>query len=90
MRTTITLDDDVVRLLADLRKQSGGTFKDVVNRALRAGLRDLRRKPASPRGAPTDPVFLGQCRLDNLDNISDVLASAEGEGPLRATPKPRG
>ena len=79
MRTTLTLDDDVVVLVEALRKQSGVTFKEVVNVALRRGLTEMQRKQQRPSGEPTDSVSLGECRLDNVDNIAEVLAFAEGE-----------
>ncbi len=79
MRTTLTLDDDVVVLVEAFRKQSGAAFKDIVNLALRKGLRDMQKKPPTPSGDPTDSVSLGECRLDNIDNISEVLAFGEGE-----------
>ena len=41
MRTTLTLDDDVAAMLERLRKRKGATFKQLVNDALRTGLRQL-------------------------------------------------
>ena len=38
MRTTLTIDDELVRILKDLAYRSGKSFKDVVNETLRAGL----------------------------------------------------
>ena len=43
MRTTVTLDADVERLVKEAMRRKGGTFKDVVNQAIRKGL--------SPSGA---------------------------------------
>ena len=48
MRTTLTLDDDVARLLEKETRRTGASFKEVVNRALRLGLttsRQVQRKP---------------------------------------------
>ena len=39
MRTTVTLDDDLLATLQQLAAERGGTFKDVLNATLRAGLR---------------------------------------------------
>lgn len=38
MRTTLTIDDDVAALLQQAVRQTGRSFKEVVNDALRAGL----------------------------------------------------
>jgi len=38
MRTTVTLDPDVERLLRDATRRSGQSFKAVLNRAIREGL----------------------------------------------------
>jgi hypothetical protein len=80
MRTTITLEDDVARDLAEIQRTSGGGFKQTINDVLRAGLATLRRRRAhKPESFRTEPVSLGQPRLQNLDDISEVLAFAEGE-----------
>jgi len=38
MRTTVTLDPDVERLLRDAVRRSGKSFKEVLNRAVREAL----------------------------------------------------
>jgi hypothetical protein len=38
VRTTLTLDDDVARMLEKETRRSGASFKETVNRALRLGL----------------------------------------------------
>ena len=45
MRTTLTIDDDVAEALQREQRRSHDSFKDVVNRALRAGL-SLGAEPA--------------------------------------------
>ena len=47
MRTTLTLEDDLARELKKLSHDSGESFKDVVNRALRAGLAAQNAPPKS-------------------------------------------
>jgi len=37
LRTTVTLDPDVERILADARRQRGVSFKQALNDAVRAG-----------------------------------------------------
>ena len=46
MRTTVTLDPDVERLVRDTVRKSGRTFKEVLNRAVREGL----APHSNPRG----------------------------------------
>ena len=45
MRTTLTLDADVAARLKRLRQRRDARFKDVVNAALREGLRVMEEKP---------------------------------------------
>jgi len=80
MRTTVTLEDDVAAELGKLQKARAESFKQTLNAALRAGLVSLKGRRA--RGAAvyeTKPVSLGTPRLKNVDDISEVLAFAEGE-----------
>ncbi len=80
MRTTLTLDDDVARRIERLRKQRGLSLREIVNRALREGLSHLEA-PASPRKAHvTKPVSLGGCLIGSIDDVTEVLAVAEGDG----------
>ena len=58
MRTTVTLDPDVVRLLRDAMHRSRATFKDTLNAGLRAGL--------TARRAPTDPEPRFEVRARSL------------------------
>ena len=79
MRTTLTLDDDVASLLKRLRKARGGRFKDLVNEALREGLRHMTSPSRKRTPFRTKSVDLGRCLLGNVDNVAEVLAVAEGE-----------
>jgi hypothetical protein len=80
MRTTLTLDDDVAAALERLRKARDARFRDVVNEALRRGLKDMTARKPSPRRFRTRAVALGRLKIASLDNIADALAFAEGEG----------
>ncbi len=79
MRTTLTLDNDVAALIERLRKARAASLKDLVNEALREGLKHMTAPP--PKRAPlrTESVDLGRCLLGNVDNVAEVLAVAEGE-----------
>jgi hypothetical protein len=79
MRTTLTLEPDVARLLDEVRRTRKIGLKDAVNLAMHKGLQELQ-KPASPRTVYlTRPHHSGTPRLANLDRIGDVLALAEGD-----------
>jgi len=78
MRTTVTLDADVVSRLERLR----GTrpFNEVVNEALRFGLDQLER---AQRGGKEPRYKIKTVRAyprrTNLDNIAEIIAEVEGE-----------
>lgn len=78
MRTTLTLDEDVVLMLQRCRRQSEGGFKAVVNEALRLGLRQMEQKKSYPTRSFTRPIDAGFCRFP-LVSTSEALAVAEGE-----------
>ena len=79
MRTTLTLCDDVAVQIERLRHERKASLKDVINGALREGLRQMtvprRRRPANV----TASVRLGRCLIGSLDDVSEALAIAEGE-----------
>jgi len=79
MRTTLSLDDDVAAMLERLRKTRDESFKDLVNEALRRGLRQMSARPQRRKPFRTRAVSLGRCKLGGIDNISEVLATAEDE-----------
>ena len=79
MRTTLTIDEDVAVQLNRLRETRHAGLKEIANEAMRAGLRQMSR-PARPTVIyQTQPVSLGRCLIGNIDDISEVLAVAEGE-----------
>lgn len=77
MRTTLTLDEDVAALLEKTRRAKGLSFKQIVNEALRAGLRQLAT-PGQRRHRFKTPD-LGRCLIGALDDVSEALATGEGE-----------
>ena len=79
MRTTLTLDDDVAAMLERLRKARRQSLRDLVNEALRLGLKYMASPRRRPRPFRTQSVSLGRCRFGSLDNIAEALAVAEGE-----------
>ena len=73
MRTTLTLDDDIVALLKKEVRKSGEPFKQVVNRYLRLGL----TAPTHPARKPfkVTPINLG---VPHFDKVQDLLEYLEG------------
>lgn len=57
MRTTLTLDDDLADVLERRRRKTGQPFKQVVNAALRQGLKEELQP--SPVKVVTRPSALG-------------------------------
>ena len=78
MRTTLTLDEDVAALLKRIAAKHKGSFKQLVNQALRRGLTTIGAPPAR---APfhTTGFDLGPSLVGSLDNVEEVLARVEGE-----------
>jgi hypothetical protein len=80
MRTTLTIDEDVAVALERMRRQRNARFKDLVNEALRRGLRDMATQTKKRGPFQTRSVSLGRVRIGGIDNIAEALAIAEGEG----------
>ncbi len=72
MRTTLTIDEDVARLLEKEQRRSGKSFKQVINDFLRLGLtvKQPLKKPFK-----VTPINLG---LPHYDKVEDLLDSLEG------------
>jgi hypothetical protein len=78
MRTTLSIDDDVLEKAKAAAAKRRLPFRTVINEALRAGLRTMATPPdAVPY--QTKPHKLGLKAGKNLDNIQDLLAQTEGE-----------
>ncbi len=80
MRTTITLDDDVVTTVKEeMRSGDGKTFKEAVNELIRMGryhkaeIEKTPRKPFKVR-----PKNMGVFPNLNYDKISELLEEIEG------------
>jgi hypothetical protein len=74
MRTTITLEDDVVKLLEAERLRSKSSLKEAINRALRRGLSPEQRTDRKPFHTPVKD--LGPPLLP-IANIGEVLSFLE-------------
>ena len=79
MRTTITLDPDVERLLQEKQYLTKKSFKEVVNEAIRSALRPPPRR--SPKLLP--PQSMGLRTGIDLRSLADDL---EAEAYLSISP----
>lgn len=80
MRTTLTLDDDVVKTIREeMNSGDGKTFKEAVNELIRLGRYfkqdkvDKKRKPFKVKAKN-----LGVYDHLNYDNIAELLEKLEG------------
>lgn len=59
MRTTLTLDDDLGEELQRRARESGESFKDVVNEVIRRGLQSAAPPEAAPERFVVEPRSCG-------------------------------
>jgi hypothetical protein len=76
VRTTLSLDDDVARLLEKETRQSGASFKEVVNHLLRLGLMASKQLPRKP--FTVKPWNMAPPPGLNFDNVEELLDALEG------------
>lgn len=79
MRTTLTLEDDIVALVERRQTQTKTSLKAVVNEALRRGLAPEATRESTAIRFTTPTFRLGPSQFPNLDNVAEVLAVAEGD-----------
>ncbi|HEY6391702.1 MAG TPA: hypothetical protein VIX89_10520 [Bryobacteraceae bacterium] len=77
MRTTVTLDPDVERLLRDSMKERGLSFKEALNESIRAGL--VREKHNRSRRFVQKTFRLGAEQEFPWDKALDAAAAMEDE-----------
>jgi hypothetical protein len=83
MRTTIRIDDDLLKEARRVAVESGKTLTEVVEDSLRESF--ARRKPSAPTRAHIDlPVFRGSglkpgINLDKTSELLDLLDQLESE-----------
>jgi hypothetical protein len=75
LRTTLTLDDDVIDKARAVAAELRTSFRAVVNEALRVGLEQIEQ-PSIRRAYRTEPRAMGLRRGYNLDNTGELLAQA--------------
>jgi hypothetical protein len=76
MRTTVTLDEDVVQLLRAARARSGASFKQALNAAIRRGLKGEREVRETPFVVQARPLGLlpgvDPARISELDDEIEI------------------
>ena len=77
MRTTITLDEDVIAKIRAKMQKTGASFKDVVNEMLRTGLL-VAEKAAQQEPFKVNARPLGVRPGLNYDCMSELLEQVEG------------
>ncbi len=79
MRTTLTIDDDVVFGLKKIQKKDPAlSFKEIVNDLLRKGLNTKVSGSKAKEGFTIEPLNLGLREDLNFDNIEELLDQLEG------------
>lgn len=76
IRTTVTLDDDLVARVKRESQSRGTSFRDTVNDLLRAALSDVGDKP---RTLVIKPARMGYKPGLDYDSIESLLKYGEGE-----------
>lgn len=79
MRTTVTLDEDVLARLQQESKIRETSFRGTLNDVLRDGLDVATRRRESPKAFRVKPRSLGLKPGLSYDSISQLIAIAEGE-----------
>ena len=83
MRTTVTIDPDVEALLKKAMRERGAPFKQVLNDAVREGLRGARAKAPARYAQPT--FHMGKPLVDLTK--ANALADALGDDETLSGPK---
>lgn len=78
MRTTLTVDDALMKELKKIAHRDGISLKLVVNRAIQAGIAQLDKAPRRrPYRATT--FAMGEPRVPNLDKSLALASALEDE-----------
>ena len=79
MRTTLTIDDDLIAQIEDLQRREGLSFKGAINDLLRAGIQ-YRTQPPKPKRHRTKPRKLElRSGIDptKLNQLLDEIATED-------------
>jgi hypothetical protein len=79
IRTTVTLDEDVMERLKEQARSKGVPFRQALNEILRTGLLAARISPQAPPFR-IEPKHMGTKPGVDYDNIAALLDIGEGDG----------
>lgn len=79
MRTTLTLENDLVEKLREVARQRRVPFKQVVNEALRAGLAAQRKPAATRKSFRVKPSHCGFRPGVDIGKLNQLLDHLEAE-----------
>ena len=82
MRTTLTIDDDLMRKIREKADKLGISQKDAVNRALRNGIENID-KTSRRKNYQCKTFHLGYPLKTNLDRALDLAEYLETEEVIR-------
>ena len=77
MRTTLTIDDDVARLVQEEVRRSGDSFKGTVNNLLRKGL-TASRDPQRRKRFVVTPIAMNTGLGTRYQKVEDLIEAVEG------------
>ena len=77
MRTTLTIDDDIAKLVEHEVRHSGDSFKGTVNRLLRLGLTASRKREPKKRFVVT-PIAMNTGLGTRYQKVEDLIEALEG------------
>jgi len=78
MRTTITIDDDLMLALKKRSVEKGLTLKEMINRTLRSGFQvEDRAEPAERYECPEYSMGKSYFNLDKALSVADSLENEE-------------
>ncbi|MGD0940765.1 MAG: hypothetical protein ABR905_13755 [Terracidiphilus sp.] len=77
MRTTLTIDDDIARLVEQEQRRSGESFKSTVNTLLRRGL-TASRNPQPRKRFQVTPIALNTGLGTRYQKVEDLIEAMEG------------
>jgi len=78
MRTTLTINDDLIRELRERAHQEGKPFKEIVNQAIRTGLNQMD-KPRNIKPYKGKSYSLGYPPRGDLDRALELAGQLESE-----------
>ena len=77
MRTTLTIDDYIARLVQEEVRRSGDSFKGTVNNLLRRGL-TAERNPQPRKRFVVTPIAMNTGLGTRYQKVEDLIEALEG------------